>query len=377
MNYFLVVGEASGDLHASNLMAALKEVDREAGFRYYGGDLMQQQGGTLLRHYRETAVMGFIRVLLNLKAVLKNLSDCKKAIEEYRPDVVILVDYPGFNLKIAQYVKEELHIPIYYYISPKIWAWKERRIKYIKRDVDLMLSILPFEVDFYKKHDFPVEYVGNPSVDACEKAVSDNVPFDAFIAKNNLSSKPIVALLAGSRRAEIRDNLPAMLKATAHLTGYQRIVAGAPGLTLSDYEPVIENKNVSIIFGQTYSLLLHTQAALVTSGTATLETALFRVPQAVCYKISPPRIASFLFNHFFKVRYISLVNLIAGKTVVKELFGVEFNEKNIREEADSILFDPAYREAMLRGYDEVKEKLGPSGASMKAAGIIYRKLRGE
>ena len=377
MNYFLIAGEASGDLHASNLMAALKQADPAADFCYYGGDLMQQQGGVLLKHYRETAVMGVIPVLLNLKTVLNNLAECKKAIKAYRPDVVILIDYPGFNLKIANYVKKELHIPVHYYISPKIWAWKEYRIKNIRRDVDLMLSILPFEVDFYEKHGYPVQYVGNPSVDAVEKGQADTIPFNTFVEKNNLSEKPVVALLSGSRRAEIKDNLPTMLSATAHLAGYQRVIAGAPGLEPADYKPYIEGvENVSIIFGQTYSLLQHADAALVTSGTATLETALFDVPQVVCYRIDPPRVTSFIFKHFFKVPYISLVNLIAGLPVVKELFGIDFGKEKIKNEIDKILFDKEYRAAMLQGYARMKGILGSSGASKKAADVIYKWLTG-
>jgi len=372
MNYFLIAGEASGDLHASNLMAALKSVDPTAGFRYYGGDLMRQQGGTLLKHYRETAVMGFIPVLLNLKKVLNNLSECKKAIKEYAPDVVILIDYPGFNLKIANYVKDKLGIPVHYYISPKIWAWKEYRIKNIRSDVDLMLSILPFEADFYEKHRFPVKYVGNPSVDAIEAEKAVHTAPETFTETNGLAAKPIVALLSGSRRAEIKDNLPTMLSATAHLSGYQRVIAGAPGLELSDYAPYIDGiEGVSIIFGQTYPLLRQAAAALVTSGTATLETALFDVPQVVCYRIDPPRLSSFIFKHFFKVPYISLVNLIAGYPVVKELFGIDFGKAKIKNEIDRILFDTAYRATMQQGYAAVREKLGPAGASRKAATLIY------
>ena len=377
MNYFLIAGEASGDLHASNLMAALKGVDPAADFRYYGGDLMCQQGGTLLKHYRDTAVMGVIPVLLNLKKVLNNLTECKKAIKEYAPDVVILIDYPGFNLKIAQYVKAELGIPVHYYISPKIWAWKEYRIKNIRRDVDLMLSILPFEVDFYEKHCYPVKYVGNPSVDAIEAGKAGHTTSEAFIEANGLAAKPIVALLSGSRRAEIKDNLPTMLSATAHLSGYQRVIAGAPGLELADYAPYIGGiEDVSIIFGQTYPLLQQATAALVTSGTATLETALFNVPQVVCYRISPPRLSSFIFKHFFKVPYISLVNLIAGYPVVKELFGIDFGKTKIKNEIDRILFDTAYRAEMQQGYAAMREKLGATGASRKAATLIYDWLKG-
>ena len=375
MNYFLIAGEASGDLHASNLMAALKQTDPAADFRYYGGDLMQQQGGVLLKHYRETAVMGIVPVLLNLKTVLNNLSECKKAIRTYRPDVVILIDYPGFNLKIAKYVKQELHIPVHYYISPKIWAWKEYRIKNIRRDVDLMLSILPFEVEFYKKHRFPVEYVGNPSVDAVEKERVNVVSLKTFAERNGLPEKPVIALLSGSRKAEIKENLLTMLSSTEHLNGYQRIIAGAPGLELADYKPYLDGAdNVVIIFGQTYSLLQHADAALVTSGTATLEAALFDVPQVVCYRIDPPRISSFIFKHFFKVPYISLVNLIARFPVVKELFGADFSKEKIKNEIDRILFEEKHRESILQGYAKMKEQLGAAGASQKAATVIYRWL---
>lgn len=375
MKYFLIAGEASGDLHASNLMAALKQIDAEADFHYYGGDLMQAQGGTLVKHYKETAFMGFIPVLMNLKKVLRNLSDCKKAIRAYCPDVVILIDYPGFNLKIAQFVKEELNIPVHYYISPKIWAWKEWRIKSIKRYVDLMLSILPFETAFYQKHCFPIKYVGNPSVDSCHEVINSSESFETFTRNNQLSQQPIIALLAGSRKQEINDNLPAMLNATDHLQGYQRVIAGAPGLQLTDYAAFINRDDVSLVFNQTYSLLRHSKAALVTSGTATLETALFNVPQVVCYKIDPPRLSSFLFKHFFSVRYISLVNLIADAPVVKELFGAGFSVANIREETDRILCDKIYRNAMLEGYRKVQDRLGTPGASMNAAREIYGWLR--
>lgn len=375
MKYFLIAGEASGDLHASNLMAALKETDPAAEFQYYGGDLMQAQGGVLLKHYKETAFMGFIPVIMNLKKILNNLSDCKKAIQAYNPDVVILIDYPGFNLKIAKFVKEELDLPVHYYISPKIWAWKEWRIKSIKRYVDLMLSILPFEVEFYRKHNFPVEYVGNPSIDSCFATISDRESFTDFTGKNGLSDKPVIALLAGSRKLEIKDNLPTMLEATRHLKGFQRVIAGAPSLQLSDYAPYIQGEDVSIIFNQTYPLLCQSEAALVTSGTATLETALFNVPQVVCYKINPPRLSSFIFKHFFSVRYISLVNLIADTTVVKELFGIDFSASNIQKEIDRILFDKEYRNHMLEGYKEVQKRLGGPGASEKAAATIYEWLQ--
>lgn len=375
MKYFLIAGEASGDLHASNLMAALKEKDPEADFRFFGGDLMQAVGGTLVKHYREMAFMGFIPVLLNLRTILNNMKTCQEDIRRYQPDVVILIDYPGFNLKIAKFVKTVLHLPVYYYISPKIWAWKQYRIKDFRRYVDRMFCILPFETEFFRKLNYSVDYVGNPSVDSVaqykEKQVSGA---DTFIADEGLADKPILALLAGSRRQEIKDNLPTMLEVAAAYPDYQPVIAGAPGLEPDYYKQYIGNHPARIVFGKTYDLLQHSRAALVTSGTATLETSLFRVPQVVCYYVAAGRLASFIFRNFFHTKYISLVNLIAGREVVQELFGARFSYQQIRDELGKILHDTAYRQQMLDGYDEIICLLGKPGASQRTAELIYRSL---
>lgn len=374
MKYYLIAGEASGDLHASNLMAALKESDSEAQFRFLGGDLMEAQGGKLVKHYREMAFMGFIPVILNLKTILQNMKMCAEDIRQYKPDVVILIDYPGFNLKMAKFVKTELHIPVYYYISPKIWAWKKYRIKDIRRYVDKMLCILPFETEFYKTQHYKVEYVGNPSVDSVAYRKMKNETFEEFVTANKLETKPIIAILAGSRRQEIKDNLPLMLEAVSNFPEYQAIIAGAPGIELAYYKQYMSNHPVRIVFGQTYRLLQQSKAALVTSGTATLETSLFRVPQAVCYKIAAKHITYFIFKHFFHISYISLVNLIANREVVKELFSIHFTLDNIRTELNRILNDSGYRSQMLAGYDDVIQILGKPGASLRAAQIIYKSL---
>ncbi len=374
MKYYLIVGEASGDLHASNLMKSLKAIDPEAEFRFFGGDLMAAVGGVLIKHYREMAFMGFIPVLLNLRTIFKNMNICKEDIRIYNPDVVILVDYPGFNLKIAEFVKKSLTIPVHYYISPKIWAWKKYRIKDIRKYVDKMLCILPFEVEFYKKNNYEVNYVGNPTVDAVASRSHTDESFESFISINQLGNKPIIALLAGSRKQEIKDNLPAMLEAVAAFPGYQPVIAGAPGIDPDYYKAYKGNHHPGIVFGQTYRLLQQATAALVTSGTATLETGLFRVPQTVCYKTPVKHFVSFVFRHFFHTKYISLVNLIANRTIVQELFAAFFSVGNIRNELDRLLNDTEYRNHMLQGYDEVIEALGAPGASDHAAKIIYRSI---
>ena len=375
MKYFLIAGEASGDLHASNLMAALKEKDPEADFRFFGGDLMQAVGGTLVKHYREMAFMGFIPVLLNLRTILNNMKTCQEDIRRYQPDVVILIDYPGFNLKIAKFVKTVLHLPVYYYISPKIWAWKQYRIKDFRRYVDRMFCILPFETEFFRKLNYSVDYVGNPSVDSVAQYKKKQVSgADTFIADEGLADKPILALLAGSRRQEIKDNLPTMLEVAAAYPDYQPVIAGAPGLEPDYYKQYIGNHPARIVFGKTYDLLQHSRAALVTSGTATLETLLFRVPQVVCYYVAAGRLASFIFRNFFHTKYISLVNLIAGREVVQELFGARFSYQQIRDELGKILHDTAYRQQMLDGYDEIICLLGKPGASQRTAELIYRSL---
>ena len=342
MKYYLIVGEASGDLHASNLMKALQAKDSKAEFRFFGGDLMKAVGGTCVKHYRELAYMGFIPVLLHLRTIFRNMDYCKEDVEAWQPDVLILVDYPGFNLKIAEYIKQHTRIPVYYYISPKIWAWKEYRIKNIKRDVDELFSILPFEVEFFAGHQYPVHYVGNPCVDAVDAYCKEHPDgFPEFVADNGLSEKPVIALLAGSRKQEIKDNLPMMLEAAAPFTkDYQLVLAGAPGMDPAYYSDYINpNVPVKIIFGQTYRLLQHAQAALVTSGTATLETALFRVPQVVCYYTPVGKFIAFLRRHILKVKYISLVNLVADKEVVRELVADTMTVDNVRSELESLLYN--------------------------------------
>ncbi|MBD8389851.1 lipid-A-disaccharide synthase [Dysgonomonas sp. BGC7] len=377
MKYFIVAGEASGDLHGSNLMAALKERDPEAEFSFFGGDLMQAQGGILIKHYREMAFMGFIPVLLNLRTILRNMKMCQKEIIQFQPDVVILIDYPGFNLKIAKYLKTHTQIPVYYYISPKVWAWKEYRVKSFKKYVDEMLSILPFEVEFYKKHNYHIDYVGNPVVDAVAdfKGKNTNDSFEQFREDNKLDNKPVIALLAGSRQQEIKDNLPAMLQSIEKYTEYQPIIAGAPGIDPEYYTKYIGNHSCKIIFGQTYRLLQYSEAALVTSGTATLETALFRMPQVVCYKTPIPRIVYWVFKNVLHTKYISLVNLIADKIVVQELFSKFFSVSSIQEETNRLLYDDSYKNKMLKEYDEVINILGKPGASGRAADIIIEKLK--
>lgn len=374
MRYYLIVGEASGDLHASNLMRALKREDPEAEFRFFGGDLMMAVGGVRVRHYKDLAYMGFIPVLLHLRTIFRNMDFCKQDVAAWKPDVLILVDYPGFNLKIAEYVKRNTSIPVFYYISPKIWAWKEYRIKNIKRDVDELFSILPFEVEFFKKYLYPIHYVGNPCVDAVEAFRSgEQETFEEFIACNHLNDKPIIALLAGSRKQEIKDNLSRMMEAARSFPDYQFVIAGAPGIEPSFYRSYM-NENAEIVFGQTYRLLQQARAALVTSGTATLETALFRVPQVVCYYTAAGRLVSFLRRHILKVKYISLVNLIAGQEVVKELVADGMTVDNIRIELKKILVESPERNTMLSGYDQIIQKLGESGASERAAREMIRIL---
>ena len=370
MKYYLIVGEASGDLHASCLMHSLKEKDHDAEFRFFGGDLMAAEGGTIVRHYRELAYMGFIPVLLHLPTILKNMKMCKRDIVEWRPDVVILVDYPGFNLKIAKFLKQKTSIPVFYYISPKIWAWKEYRIKNIKRDVDQLFSILPFEVPFFEvKHHYPIHYVGNPTADEVRRfKASYDGRFPTF-------SKPVIAILAGSRLHEIKDNLPMMLRATDHLADrFQLVVAGAPSVPHDYYLQFFGNRKVEIVYNQTYPLLMNAHAALVTSGTATLETALFDVPQVVCYATPLPRLISVLRRILLKVKYVSLVNLIADSEVVKELVAADYSEENVRREIDAIIADGPQRNAMKEGYAEVWRRLGKESAPDNAARQIVKLL---
>lgn len=377
MKYYLIAGEASGDLHAANLMRKIREKDAEAEFRFFGGDLMAEVGGTLVKHYREMAFMGLLPVLMNAPTILRNLSLCKRDIAEFQPDGVILVDYPGFNLKIAKYVKKRLpNTSVFYYISPKVWAWKEYRVKAFKKYVDEMLCILPFEVEFYKKHHYNVHYVGNPTVDAIAQRAYANKSFREFSEANGLEEKPVIALLAGSRQQEIRANMPAMLEAVKGFSeGYQVIVAGAPGISPDFYQFYIENSpEVKVLFGQTYRILAQSEAALVTSGTATLETALLDVPQVVCYRTPLPKLSYWGFKMFMHTPFISLVNLIMGSEVVKELFAKFFTVDNIRRELHQLLHVQSYRNNMLDSYRELHTKLGEPGASERAASIICRCL---
>lgn len=431
MRYYLIVGEASGDLHASCLMHSLKREDSEAEFRFFGGDLMSKEGGTRVKHYKELAYMGFVPVLLHLRTIFKNMALCKRDIVEWQPDVVILVDYPGFNLDIAEFVHTHTRIPTYYYISPKIWAWKEWRIKSIKRYVDEMFSILPFEVPFYEqKHHYKIHYVGNPTAEEVRAfRVGYHETKEQFCLRNGLDpAKPIVALLAGSRKQEIKDNLPGMLSSlTAPIPtpapsqgggespslpfaslvsacgdeggsqalcvsplaakGVQVVIAGAPSIPPAYYKKVLagfvspisvgEGPGVKLLFSQTYELYSHADAALVTSGTATLEAALFRVPQAVCYETPVPKLIRWGFNHVIKCKYISLVNLIADREVVPELLADRFTVANMRTWLCRILPGGNAREEMLRGYDEVAQRLGNESAPDNAAYIMVSLLRGK
>ena len=378
MKYYLIVGEASGDLHASNLMKSIMAIDADAEFRFFGGDLMSAVGGTCVKHYRELAYMGFIPVLMHLRTIFANMRLCKKDVEEWAPDALILVDYPGFNLSVAEYIHSHTNIPVYYYISPKIWAWKERRIKNIKRDVDELFSILPFEIDFFeKKHGYSINYVGNPCVDAVDDFKRNRaLSRAAFLEQNSLADKPLIALLAGSRKQEIKANLPMMLEAVKHYPAYQPVLAGAPGIDKEFYEPYLE-AGVRIVYGQTYDLLNNSHAALVTSGTATLETALFNVPQVVCYAMPMGRLYSWLKKHFLKVKYISLVNLVAGSEVVRELVAAEMTLPNVVSELGGLLpADGKKRTAMLGEYSRMVEILGKPGVSQRAAGKIVSLLKG-
>lgn len=378
MKYYLIVGEASGDLHASRLMRSLKKYDELAEFRFFGGDLMAAEGGTRVKHYKELAYMGFVPVLLHLGTIFSNMKRCKEDIVAWKPDVVILVDYPGFNLNIAKFLKKNTLIPVYYYISPKIWAWKEWRIKSIKRDVSEMFSILPFEVPFYEqKHKYPVHYVGNPTAqEVAEFRAGYQQTYEEFCRENNLDSrKPIIALLAGSRLQEIKDNLPAMIEVAERFEDYQMVLAGAPSIEDEYYDKFLEGTPVRVVKNKTYQLLSHTTAALVTSGTATLETALFNVPQVVCYETPLPKLIRFAFNHVLKVDYISLVNLVANKEVVPEMFADKFTIDGIANELYKIMPGQPARERMLAEYQEVLRELGSKVAPDEAASIMVDLLR--
>ncbi|GEQ85368.1 lipid-A-disaccharide synthase [Patiriisocius marinistellae] len=370
MKYYLIAGEASGDLHGANLMKQLKAKDPNATFRYWGGDLMHEQGGTLVKHYRELAFMGFIEVVMNLGTILKNIKICKKDILAFKPDVLIFIDYPGFNMRIAKWAKK-LKIPTHYYISPQIWAWKEGRIKAIKRDFDAMYVILPFEKTFYEdKHKFPVHFVGHPLIDAIADREITNPK--NFRKEHNLDDRPIIALLPGSRKQEISKMLEVMLSVTEDFKDYQFVIAGAPSQEAAFYAPFIKKQNVHLLLNKTYDLLSVSHAALVTSGTATLETALFKIPQVVCYKGS--RVSYEIAKRVIDLKYISLVNLILDREVVTELIQTEFNKKRLKEELTKILDDYQRAKLFLEYYD-LEKALGGKGASEKTASLIIKAIQ--
>ena len=371
MKYYIIAGEASGDLHASNLVAEIKKKDKKAEFRGCGGDLMKAQGVELLKHYRTMAYMGFVEVAVNLRKVLGNIAQCKKDIVEYHPDVVILVDYPGFNLRIADFAHEN-GLKVVYYISPQIWAWKRRRVHKIKKSVDKMLVILPFEEEFYRRYGVDVTFVGNPLLDELAKVGTGNRSI--FLRRNSLGERrEIIALLPGSRRQEVKRTLPVMIKVASHFPDYQFVIAGISSLDKSLYKDIIGQSDVFFVENQTYELLQNSSAAMVTSGTATLETALFSIPEVVCYKATgfSYRLAKWM----IKVKFISLVNLIMDREVVKELIQGDMNEDNLVKELDQLLHNGKRQRKLLEDYEELKDKLGNVGASEKAAGIICESVR--
>ncbi|NDI97786.1 lipid-A-disaccharide synthase [Flavobacterium sp. LaA7.5] len=370
MKYYIIAGEASGDLHGANLMKELYRQDTQAEIRFWGGDLMQQTGGTLVKHYRDLAFMGFTEVLQNLKTILNNIKICEEDITAFKPDVIVFIDYPGFNMRIAQWARKEGY-KTHYYISPQIWAWKENRIKAIKRDIDQMYIILPFEKEFYEvKHQYPVEFVGHPLIDAIQNRPATDK--EAFRKENNLDHKPVIALLPGSRKQEIAKMLSVMLSVVDDFPDYQFVIAGAPSQEFSFYKQFLNKKSVHFVSNKTYDLLSIAHAALVTSGTATLETALFKVPEVVCYKGS--WISYQIARRIITLKYISLVNLIMDKEVVKELIQGDFNKKNIKKELQKIL-SPAHREKLLEEYNVLEEKLGGAGASESTARHIIKHLK--
>jgi len=372
MRYYLVAGEASGDLHASNLMLGIKKKDPNAEFRFFGGDLMKAQGGTLVKHYRDMAFMGFLEVLMNLKSISRNLKLCKEDIISYKPDVVILVDYPGFNLRIAKFSKQ-FGFKVFYYIAPKVWAWKESRVKTLRTYVDQLFIIFPFEIDYFKKHSIDPIFEGNPSIDAISFKIDKNQTFTDFTKQNNLSDKPIIALVAGSRKQEIKYNLPCMIKMVKKFPDYQFVIAGAPSLGPTVYQPYLKDTLVSVVYGQTYQLFKHSTLALVTSGTATLESALLDIPEVVCYKGG---LLSMLIAWIvIKVKYISLVNLIMNREVVKELKQYDLNPSRLYFEVSVLLPGGSRRNEMLNDFTKLKEILGGEGASERVGARVVNLLK--
>lgn len=368
MKLYIIAGEASGDLHGSNLIRALRSSRPDLSIRAWGGDLMQQQGADLVKHYRELAFMGFIEVLLNIRTILRNISFCKKDILSYQPDALILIDYPGFNLRIAEWAHQQ-GIRVFYYISPQIWAWKENRIHGIKKNVEHMFVVLPFEKQFYEKHQFQVTFTGHPLLDVISSKEKNDV---LFRTENQLDARPIIALLPGSRKQEIAMMLPVMLQVAEKFSEYQFVVAAAPGQDLSFYTPFISGSAVRIVSGKTYDLLLHARAGIVTSGTATLETGLFSLPQVVCYKGN--KLSYLIARRLVKIKFISLVNLILDREAVKELIQDDMNADNISKELHSLLFDTKRIERMKQDYAEMHQLLGGPGASERTANALLKIL---
>jgi len=372
MKYYVLAGEASGDLHASNLIKEIKLIDQQAQFRGFGGDLMEKAGMTVLKHYRDLAFMGLVPVIMNIRTIKKNFKFCEQDMLAYKPDVLILIDYPGFNLRMAKFAKEH-GIRTFYYISPKIWAWKQKRVFRVKAYVDEMFAILPFEADFYSKFDYPVNYVGNPLLDAIlEKKTEPD--FKRFWNENKLPEKPILAVLPGSRKGEISVLLPTMLKATAQFPEFQCVIAGAPNMSAEFYQPFMKGHQVPIVWGKTYDILIHSRAAIVSSGTATLETAILNVPQVVVYQLTPNWLFKYL-KFFLTTKWVSLVNIILGREAVIELIQSDFSLKNVVSEMNKILHDKEYAKRMLADYQEMMIKLGESGASKRTADLMVRKLK--
>lgn len=372
MKYYIIAGEASGDLHASNLMKELKKSDKNSEFRFWGGDLMKTENENIVRHYKKTAYMGFLDVFIHLPAILKNIAFCKTDIIDYKPDALILVDYPGFNLRIAEHFYNE-KFKIYYYISPKVWAWKQSRAFKIKKFVDKLFVIFPFEIDFYKKYDYKVEFVGNPLLDAIEQKFRDKNFSASFRNENKLNEKPIISLLPGSRKQEIKHNFPLMLKVIKYFPDYQFVVAATHSLDLEIYKKHIKKQEVKIIFNKTYDILQLSQAAIVTSGTATLEAALFNIPELVCYR--GEHISYQIAKRLVKVKYISLVNLIMNELIIKEFIQYEMTVKNIVSELKNILENKNYRKLMINNFAKMRKVLGGNGASKRTAELIIKDLK--
>lgn len=369
MKYYIIAGESSGDLHGSNLIKELKKIDSAADFRCWGGDLMEAQSAKIVKHYRDLAFMGFVEVLANIRTILNNLKFCKSDILEYQPDVLVLIDYPGFNMRIAEFAKHA-GLKVIYYISPQIWAWRQNRALKIKKVVDEMICILPFEKDFYKKFGMDVHYVGHPLLDAIQ---TEQINSNSTRIAENPDNKPIIAILPGSRKMEVNKMLPVMLEATSHFPGYQFVIAAAPSLTKEFLRNFSIGEKISVVYNETYHLLQKADAAIVTSGTATLETALFEVPQVVCYRGNI--LSYWIAIRMIKVKFISLVNLILGRKLVQELVQNELTSENITTELKKILTDKPYHQSIKEGYRKLKAILGNSGASAKAANIIFDAIK--